>query len=100
MHSSGALDHRPFTSYVQLTDVHHGNIVEIVADTPGSLNADNNLAISHDGSQVYLADNSGMRVLTLDSFPLSIGSLTPASVPATGGTTMGMRGSALPAERP
>jgi sugar lactone lactonase YvrE len=93
LHSSGSLIYLPTTKGVEISDVHHGNTVLSVGEPAGSLQGPDNLAISHDGSVLYLAETNGLHVIDLNSVPLSIGSLTPAAGSAAGGMSVVLRGS-------
>lgn len=93
LHSSGGLIFRPFENEIRILDTHHGNVDLSVGDRNASLGGLQNLAVSHDGSRLYVADSTGLRVIDLPTVPLSLGSLTPAAGPATGGTTVLVRGS-------
>lgn len=93
LHSSGGLIYRPFNNDVRILDTHHGNVDLSVGDPNASLGGSQNLAVSYDGSRIYVADSTGLRVISLPTMPVSIGSLTPATGPASGGTTILLRGS-------
>lgn len=93
IHSSGSLGYRPTTNGVEIFDIHHGQTVLSIGDADGSLAGIANLAISHDGSRLYVAQPNGIGVITLATVPLSIGSLTPSSGSANGGQTVVLRGS-------
>jgi hypothetical protein len=49
------------------------------------------MAIDETGQRIFLITNKGLTIAQLDSVPLSIGSVTPASGPA--GTQVKIRGS-------
>lgn len=51
------------------------------------------IAIDETGQRIFALTNSGLTVLQLAAAPLAIGSLTPASGPASGGTAVVLRGS-------
>ena len=55
-----------------------------LGDPNNSLGGPQNLALSHDGSRLFVADSTGLRIIDLTTTPLSIGSLTPAAGPAAG----------------
>jgi sugar lactone lactonase YvrE len=93
LHSGGGLIYRPFKNEIRILDTNHGNVDLSVGDPNSSLGGPQNLAVSHDGSRIYVADSKGLRVIELPTVPLSIGSLTPAVGPATGGTAVLLRGS-------
>jgi hypothetical protein len=93
INSSGSLGYLPTTKGVEIFDIHHGQTVLTIGDADGSLEGTANLAISHDGSRVYVAQPNDIGVITLATVPLSIGSLTPSSGSANGGQTIVLRGS-------
>ena len=93
LHSSGALVYLPTTQGVELMDVHHGNTVLSLGVREGSLKGNDNLAITHSGSRLYVAQPNGIGVFDLPAVPLSIGSLTPAAAPTGGNTPIMLRGS-------
>jgi hypothetical protein len=93
LHSSGSLLYMPTTKGVEIYDVHTGAMVLSVGNAAGSLAGTDNLAINHAGDRLYLAQKSGIAVIDLPNAPLSIGSLTPAQGPSTGGTAVILRGS-------
>jgi hypothetical protein len=51
------------------------------------------LAIDENGQRIFALTASGLTVVQLASVPLSIGTISPASAPASGGTTLTIRGS-------
>jgi hypothetical protein len=51
------------------------------------------LAVDETGQRIFALTTSGLTVLQLATVPLAVGSLSPASVPASGGTTLTIRGS-------
>lgn len=93
IHSSGSLGYLPTTKGVEIYDIHHGQTVLRIGDAAGSLAGLDNLAINHDGSQLYVAEPKGIGVITLAKVPLSIGSLTPSRGNASGGQPVVLRGS-------
>ena len=114
-HPSGALIYQPFLTGpagnagvkggVDILDAHSGQLrlrillpqqfmTDVDAFHGSFLSTDENgqrlFAItSTDGT----AQNAGVTIVTLASVPLGIGTLTPASGPAAGGTTLTVRGS-------
>ena len=54
-----------------------------------------NLAIDETGQRIFALTNSGLTILQLPAAPLGIGSLTPSNGPASGSTTVTLRGSGL-----
>jgi hypothetical protein len=95
LHASGSLIYLPTAKGVELYDVHTGAMVLSIGNPAGSLAGPDNLAITHAGSRIYLAQKSGVAVIDLPNAPLSIGSLTPFQGDAAGGTTVVLRGSGL-----
>jgi hypothetical protein len=93
IHSSGSLGYLPTTKGVEIFDIHHGQTILAIGDAAGTLGGYANLAISHDGSRIYLAQPDGIGVITLPVVPLSIGSLAPSRGSASGGQTVVLRGS-------
>ena len=93
LHSSGGLIYRPLAHGVEILDTHHENLDLLIGDPNNSLGGPQNLALSHDGSRLFVADSTGLRVIDLTTTPLSIGSLTLAAGPAAGGSTVMLRGS-------
>jgi hypothetical protein len=51
------------------------------------------LAVDENGQRLFALTTSGFTTVQLANVPLGIGSVTPASGPATGGTTITIRGS-------
>jgi hypothetical protein len=51
------------------------------------------IATDDTGQTVYALSPLGLEIATLDSLPLSIGHVSPASGPASGGTPLTIRGS-------
>ena len=70
MHSSGALAYVPTTMGVEIYDVHHGPTVLSIGIPAGSLSTVDNLAISHAGSRLYVAQANGIGVIDLPVTPL------------------------------
>jgi len=70
---------------VLLTEPILGGPTEVVPTTPSKV-----IAITPTGDQIFLLTRSGLTVVDLDSVPLGIGSVTPASGPA--GTVVTVRG--------
>jgi hypothetical protein len=50
------------------------------------------LAIDETGQKIFALTTSGLTIIHLATVPLSIGTISPASVPAAGGTTLTIRG--------
>ncbi|MBS1841834.1 MAG: IPT/TIG domain-containing protein [Acidobacteria bacterium] len=115
MHPSGALLYVPFltgpapdlppaknvTGGVDILDAHSGALRRriFLPEPLAMLSADVDgqhgsfLAIDETGQRIFALTNSGLTVLQLASVPLGIGSLTPSNGPASGGTTVTLRGS-------
>jgi len=51
------------------------------------------LAIDENGQRIFALTTSGLTIIQLADVPLSIGTIFPASAPASGGTTVTIRGS-------
>jgi hypothetical protein len=51
------------------------------------------LAVDENGQRIFALTTSGLTIVQLADVPLGIGSLTPGSGPAAGGTTITIRGS-------
>ena len=51
------------------------------------------LAIDENGQRIFALTNSGLTVVQLAQVPLGIGSITPSDGPASGGTSVTIRGS-------
>jgi len=115
LHSSGALIYVPFltgpapelppatdvTGGVDILDAHSGALLRRIflpeplallsTDIDGQHGAF--LAIDENGQRIFALTNSGLTVVQLSAVPLGIGSLTPSSGPASGGTSVTIRGS-------
>lgn len=115
LHPSGALVYEPFLTGpapaslpitgiqggVDIVDSHTGRLrlrimlpeplAALAADSDG-LRADF-LAIDENGQRIFTLTASGLTVVQLSSVPLSIGSISPATAPGGGGTTLTIRGS-------
>jgi len=80
--------------YVDIYDVQHHELRERVFLAEKFLPqeaAQNALAIDPTGQNIFMLTTSGLTIVTLDSVPLSIGSVTPNS--GAGGTAITIRGS-------
>jgi IPT/TIG domain len=115
MHPSGALLYQPFITGpapaappatgiqggVDILDAHTGHLrLRIFLPEPfATLSTDLDalhgsfLAIDETGQKIFALTTSGLTVIQLATVPLSIGTISPASVPAAGGTTLTIRGS-------
>ncbi len=51
------------------------------------------LAIDENGQRIFALTTSGLTVIQLTTVPLSIGTISPTSAPASGGTVLTIRGS-------
>jgi len=119
MHPSGALVYQPFLNGpapmesasptpnpnlrggVDIFDAHSGRLrLRIVLPEPlAARSADTSgllaqfLAVDETGQRIFAITNSGLTVIQLANAPLAIGTISPANVPAAGGTTITIRGS-------
>jgi hypothetical protein len=100
LNDSGSLIYIPFPQGIDIFDVQHGDLRERISLTEqmsigiaGSLATRiiHSMAIDETGQHIYLITNKGLTIAQLDSVPLSIGSVTPASGGA--GTQVKIRGS-------
>lgn len=120
MHPTGALVYRPsligvppaslpitgVQGGVDIDDAHTGQLrLRIVLPEPfAMLAADSDAlhadfsAIDETGQRLFALTASGLTVVQLASVPLGIGSLAPASGPASGGTTVTIHGSGFQAK--
>jgi hypothetical protein len=87
---TGALLYAPTLAGVDILDTRTGQLRERIFLTEQFPNALKLLAISPDGSQIFLATNTGLTVAELDSVPLDIGSVTPST--GSAGATVTVRG--------
>jgi len=51
------------------------------------------LAVDENGQRLFALTTSGLTIIQLSAVPLSLGSISPVSVPGTGGATLTVRGS-------
>jgi hypothetical protein len=51
------------------------------------------LAIDENGQRIFALTTSGLTLVQLANVPLAIGTISPASAPASGGATLTIRGS-------
>lgn len=93
LHASGALLYYPDTNGFTIYDVHQGHLKQRVALPLQTALTFDALTIDETGSRVFLLTTTGLTVVNLADLPLSIGNLQPAQGPATGGTTVVLRGS-------
>jgi hypothetical protein len=115
LHPTGALLYQPFLTGpapaappatgiqggVDILDTHTGRLrLRILLPEPlAALSTDLDalhgsfLAIDETGQRIFALTTSGLTVVQLATVPLAVGSLSPASVPASGGTTLTIRGS-------
>jgi DNA-binding beta-propeller fold protein YncE len=92
LHDSGSLDYFPSQQGIDVFDVNHGDLRERILLTEQLLpNPVHPMAIDETGQRIFLITNKGLTIAQLDSVPLSIGSVTPASGAA--GTQIKIRGS-------
>ncbi len=115
LHPSGALLYQPFLTGpapaapstigiqggVDILDAHTGLLrLRIILPEPlATLSADIDalhgsfLAIDENGQRIFALTTSGLTVIQLTTVPLSIGTISPTSAPASGGTVLTIRGS-------
>jgi hypothetical protein len=115
LHPSGALVYQPFLTGpapaappatgiqggVDIADAHSGQLrLRIFLPEPlAMLSSDIDglhggfLAVDENGQRLFALTTSGLTTVQLANVPLGIGSVTPGSGPATGGTTITIRGS-------
>jgi hypothetical protein len=115
MHPSGALLYQPFLTGtapaappaagiqggVDILDAHTGHLrLRIFLPEPlATLSTDVDalhgsfLAIDETGQKVFALTTSGLTIIQLATVPLSIGTISPASASAAGGTNLTIRGS-------
>jgi IPT/TIG domain len=115
MHSSGALLYQPFLTGpapaappatgiqggIDILDTHTGHLrLRIFLPEPlATLSTDLDalhgsfLAIDETGQKIFALTTSGLTVIQLATVPLSIGTISPGSASAAGGTTLTIRGS-------
>jgi hypothetical protein len=115
LHPSGALLYQPFLTGpapgapstlglqggVDILDSHTGLLrLRIFLPEPlATLSTDIDalhgsfLAIDENGQRIFALTTSGLTVIQLATVPLSIGTISPASAPASGGTILTIRGS-------
>ena len=92
LHDSGSLDYLPSRQGIDIFDVNRGDLRERILLSAQLLpNLVHPMAIDETGGRIFLITNAGLTIVQLDSVPLSIGSVTPASGPA--GTQIKIRGS-------
>jgi hypothetical protein len=115
LHQSGALLYVPFLTGpaptlppatnvnggIDILDVHSGVLRRriFLPEPFAALSTDIDgqhgsfLAIDENGQRIFAITNSGLTVIQLAAVPLGIGSLTPSSGSAAGGTSVTLRGS-------
>jgi DNA-binding beta-propeller fold protein YncE len=115
LHPSGALVYQPFLTGpapaappatgiqggVDIVDAHSGQLrLRIFLPEPlAMLSTDIDglhggfLAVDENGQRIFALTTSGLTIVQLADVPLGIGSITPGSGPASGGTTITIRGS-------
>jgi DNA-binding beta-propeller fold protein YncE len=101
LNDAGSLLYIPFSNGIDLFDVQHGDLRERILLTEqvtgvgslGNLSSQiiHYMAIDETGQRIFLLTNKGLTIAQLDSVPLSIGSVSPATGPA--GTQVRIRGS-------
>jgi hypothetical protein len=115
LHSTGALLYQPFLTGpapaappatgiqggVDILDTHTGRLrLRIFLPEPlAALSTDLDalhgsfLALDETGQRIFALTTSGLTVIQLANVPLAIGTISPASATASGGTTLTIRGS-------
>ena len=115
LHPTGALLYQPFLTGpapaappaigiqggVDILDAHTGRLrLRIFLPEPlAALSTDTDalhgsfLAVDETGERIFALTTSGLTVVQLANVPLSMGTVSPASAPAAGGTTLTLRGS-------
>jgi hypothetical protein len=115
LHPSGALVYQPFLTGpapaappatgiqggVDIVDAHSGQLrLRIFLPEPlAMLSSDIDglhggfLAVDENGQRIFALTTSGLTIVQLAEVPLGMGSITPRSGPAAGGTTITIRGS-------
>jgi hypothetical protein len=93
LHPSGALLYYPESGGFSIYDVHQGHLKRRVALTQQTAWTFDAMTIDETGSQVFLLTTTGLTVVNIADLPLSIGNVQPAQGPASGGTTVVVRGS-------
>jgi hypothetical protein len=115
LHPSGALLYEPFLDGappaappatgvrggIDIRDAHSGRLrLRVYLPEPfAMLSTDTDglhgtlLAVDENGQRLFALTSSGLTVVQLSSVPLGIGTLTPASGPSAGGTSLTIRGS-------
>ena len=100
LNDGGSLLYLPFPQGVDIFDVQHGNLRERISLTErmsygiaGNIATliIHSMAIDETGQHIFLITSKGVTVVELDSVPLSMGSVTPATGPS--GTQVKVRGS-------
>jgi len=98
MHDTGSLLYVPYQNGIDIYDVRHGDLRErvLLSETlPGPVSGLPvlTMAIDETGGRIFLITHAGLTIVELNSVPLSIGSVTPNTGPAAGGTQLTLRGS-------
>ena len=93
LHASGGLLYLPLVDGLQIYDLPHAHLLRIYGGLSISSRARSTIATDDTGQTVYALSPLGLEIATLDSVPLSIGHVSPASGPASGGTSLTIRGS-------
>lgn len=98
LHDSGSLIYAMQSKEIDIYDLHHGDERERVllpedrvAETGSEILTET--AIDETGSRIFLITKSGVTVITLDSVPLSLGTVAPSSGSSGGGVQLTLHGS-------
>jgi hypothetical protein len=98
MNASGSLLHTPLSNGIDVTDTNRGTWLcrvllneTVLPVTPSPMDFDET------GNRLFLNTNKGLTVVNLAPPPLSIGYLNPSTGPASGGTSVTIRGTGFQA---
>jgi hypothetical protein len=91
LNDSGSLLYFPFTTAIDLTDVRQGVLRRRIMLTEEIAQVIDAMAIDTTGQNIFLITNKGLTIVQLDTVPISIGGVTPAT--ASAGTQITIRGS-------
>jgi YVTN family beta-propeller protein len=93
LHPSGSLYYVPQSNGVDIFDVNHERLILRISSVEAMPSTFDGLAIDETGAKMFLISKSGITIEQLSQVPLSVGSVTPSSGPASGGTLVTIRGS-------
>jgi hypothetical protein len=92
MDATGALLFIPLDNMVSIIDTHHGSWLGGIALTEQIANVPIATDIDETGAKLFLISTGGISILEMQQAPLSIGHLTPTSIPSGGGAQVTIRG--------